>query len=132
MHVYFASGQLLRSLYKWALELGLLRRISGKLRIPLLRFGLEIFKMSSWNLLGEHLVQLLIRASCSLRLVDVEVDQTEDCQSSEDKGHLGPKVRIIGVEKVRENEGPNHVENVLKRKTNSDSFPTKSRRGHLL
>jgi hypothetical protein len=71
-----------------------------RLHAPLLRLRTIRLKLPCWDMLHEHLVNLLVAPSARLRVAEVKVHSTEDRQRAEDEGRFRAQVGLVGVEAV--------------------------------
>jgi hypothetical protein len=69
--------------------------------------GLEVLDADA---LLEELVQLLVASSGRLDLVEVQVDDTQNAEAAVDECRLCSEVRLVGVEDVGDDKGPDGVD----------------------
>jgi hypothetical protein len=97
------------------------------------RLGIRsvLLKLPCGHPLDEHLVELLVRPPCSLRLVQPKIHQTNTRQPPEDEAQLAAQIELVRVEQVRQDKRPHGVEHVLQREAQPDGLDAQPRGRHL-
>jgi len=96
-----------------------------------LRIGLCVLELPAWDFLGKQLVQLLVRSSRGLGLVNPQISTRDQRQAAEDEGNSCAQVALIWVEELRDHERPHGIDGVVNEDTDRDSLDAQAGVGCL-
>ena len=75
--------------------------------------GLVLVEIAGLYPLSKHLIELKVRSTTCLRLIEEEISNTKDRRAAKNEADLATEIQVIGIEKVRQGKAPCEIARVL-------------------